>query len=126
MSKQMLLENVRFVVPDKFTFPFTKFSQCPDCCGPGNGIEEKIIPETIWGLRISPACYVHDHSWSLAEPTWEGFHAANSMFLHNLIAIVQAKSKRTFLKHLRLYRCVTYFDAVDSDIGADIFWRLKS
>ena len=126
MSKIILLENVNFIVPDKFTFPFTKFSQCPDCCGPGNGIAEKIIPETMWGLCISPACYVHDHSWSLAKPTWGGFHAANSMFLHNLMAIVQTRSKSTFLKHLRLYRCVTYFDAVDSDIGADIFWRMKS
>jgi hypothetical protein len=59
----------------------------------------------------------------VVEATWAGFHQGNSMFLHNNLAIITARS-RFPLKQLRAYRAVTYFNAVDT-VGAKYFWDDK-
>ena len=93
-------------------------------CGAGRGFGDIIVPDTIWGLNISPACAVHDEMWRIADSTWEAFHASNSIFLRNIISLIQTQSKNSFLKRLRMYRAVTYYNAVDS-IGKNIFCELK-
>ena len=65
----------------------------PPCCGPGHDWLETIIPESILGLKISIACYIHDDDWAIAPPTWDAFHAANSRLLTNLNSIIDTKSK---------------------------------
>lgn len=120
----IMLEGVPLLAPQGVLLPFTKISECPPCCGAGDGIGEKLIPETMWGLPISPACYIHDKEWPLAQPTWEAFHASNSHFLHNLVTLVNYTSQSDILRHIRLYRCVTYYNAVDSQLN-HVFWKLK-
>ncbi len=79
------------------------------------------MPETFWGLRMSAACFVHDYMWVKAERTWEAFHHSNSIFLHNLLAIID--SAGGFVRYFRCYRAVTYYMFVDS--AFKIFWRNK-
>jgi len=96
-------------------------------CGAGNGIGDRLVPETIFWLRVTLACYIHDYMWELSDATWKDFHHSNAVFLSNLITIIlkmSAPNKVNVLKILRMYRAVTFFNAVDT-IGAGIFWESK-
>lgn len=79
-------------------------------CG-REGIENRIVPDTIWGLDISPACRVHDymyiHADSLAEENY-----ADAIFGANLISLIQQKTSFPPLKWLRLRMAYKYIDAV--------------
>ena len=86
-TKLVLIENIEFVVPEDFKVPYRTIAEFHPCCGAGKGFGEWIVPETIWGLRISPCCYIHDKSWELAEPTWADFHQTNAMFLTNMLIV---------------------------------------
>lgn len=116
--------NVKLVAPSIIEFPTSLVTDFPDACGAGSGIGQKIVPDTIWGIPVSPGCFIHDFQWLIAPPTWEAFHASNGMFHRNLNSLIKAQSGNSFMLHLRMYRAVTYFNAVDS-VGADIFWALK-
>lgn len=95
----------------------------PDCCGPGRGIGQLVVPERIWGLRISPACYIHDDDWDTAPPSWDAFRAANSRFLENINNIISYSSSFFILRLLRHSRAATYYTAVS--VAYSIFWKLK-
>jgi len=118
------IDGVQFAVPAACGIPFDHLIDFPDSCGPGRGLGEILIPETVFGLRVSPACWIHDRSWDLAEPTWNAFHQTNNMLERNMRSIILVKSKYAILKYLRLYRPTTYFIAVDT-AGSEHFWRLK-
>ena len=79
-------------------------------CG-REGVENVLVPDTIWGLDISPVCRVHDymyiHADSLAEENY-----ADAIFGANLIGIIQQKTSFPPLKWLRLRRAYKYVDAV--------------
>lgn len=125
MSYSHLIENVPFVFPDEVHKDsiFSKLKDFPDSCGAGKGFGEKIVPETAFGLRISPACWIHDEDWWYAKPTWDAFHATNGRLMLNMSMIIVVKSNR-FMMIPRMYRPSTYFIFV-STIGAKHFWRLK-
>jgi len=95
----------------------------PDCCGAGSGIGEKIIPETIFGIRVSKACHIHDDCFDNGEATWADFHQSNYMFLRNIIAIIVEESHPVFT-WFRLVRAASFFYAVDT-VGAKVYARLK-
>lgn len=125
-TKALSVEGIELVVPRflacwwPWHLPLDDF---PSFCGAGGGLGDAVVPETCYGLPLSPACFVHDISWLVAGPSWAAFHQSNSMFLHNNLAIIQARS-RFPLKQLRAYRAVTYFNAVDT-LGAPFFWEEK-
>lgn len=79
-------------------------------CG-REGIEERLIPDTIWGLDISPVCRVHDWMYADADTTEEENYA-DAIFGANLISLIQQKTKSSILKWLRLRRAYKYVDAV--------------
>ena len=79
-------------------------------CG-REGIEEKIIPDTIWGLDISPVCRVHDWMYADADTTDEENYA-DAIFGANLISLIKQKTKSRVLQWLRLRRAYKYIDAV--------------
>lgn len=123
--------NVKFniIAPDNIEFPsmsiehYSKMTRC----GAGDGWGDKIVPESIWGIVVTLACFVHDFMWEISEATWKDFHHSNSVFMINIISIVQALSynnKWNPLKALRMYRAATYFNAVDS-AGQKVFWKIK-
>lgn len=124
-AEEFILDGVPLLKPVGLIIPYTKIEDFPDCCGAGNGIGTILVPDTMYGLRVSPACYIHDYDFDKMPPTWEAFHIANSRFLHNLISIIQYTSDSNILRHVRLYRCVSYYNAVDS-IGVRIFWGIKN
>lgn len=124
-SRVYHVDGVQLLVPVQLdALPFTRLEDAPDACGAGRGFGEWVVPEKVLGLRISAACWIHDKDWEFAAPTWDDFHAANGRLLHNMAAIIVAKSKSPLLRVLRIYRPATYFLAV-STAGAKIFRRLK-
>ena len=117
-------KSITLIAPKYIDFPSRSVIQFSSFCGAGKGFGDTIVPESIWGLPISPACYIHDKMWAEADATWEAFHAANSIFLRNLIALIDVQSSNRFSAAFRRYRAVTYYNAVDT-FGSKIFWKLK-
>lgn len=97
----------------------------PDCCGAGDGFGERLVPETILGLRVSPCCWIHDRTHQAAQPSWEAFFCSNDLFRENLTATIRYRSNNILLRWLREHRVTDYFLAVDT-VGARIFRRLKA
>lgn len=117
-------KRVVIIAPENIEFPSKYVHDFSSHCGAGKGFGDIIVPETVYGLKISPACFVHDVMWEMAEPTWEAFHSSNAIFLRNIISLIIVQSDSRFLKFLRMYRAVTYYNAVDY-IGQSIFWAEK-
>jgi len=113
---------ITLIGPTGIELPTNTIEDFGAFCGAGKGIGQKLVPETVYMLVISAACFFHDMSWEFSDGSWDDFHQSNSIFLHNLIAIIQKGSKNELLKCLRLYRAVTYYNSVDT-IGAKIYKR---
>lgn len=111
--------NGRFPPP-----PADSFESFPSYCGAGEGIGDLIVPETIIGLNVSPACWIHDYSWNIAEDTPEHFFETNGYFLLNMLSIINRRSSSTLMQIMRGYRAMTYYNAV-STAGIKIFEDLK-
>lgn len=121
-TKITTLGGVNFITSVNFKFPFDAIKDCPPCCGAGIGFGEMIVPETLWGLKISPCCWVHDECWKIAKPTWADFHQTNAMFMTNILAMILKGS--SLLGPLRTYRAATYYNFV-TFAGAPLFWACK-
>jgi hypothetical protein len=109
--------------------PHKTFEEFGAYCGAGKGFFNWIVPEKIFGIIVSPACYIHDVMNAIADPTWEEFHQCSDVFYDNLLSIVRAKQpppKGDRNRFNRYYRIVLYFSAVDSTAGAYIFWKNRS
>lgn len=124
-TRETIFDGIPIVVPvingELLNIPYRGYQDIPGCCGAGRGIGNVIVPERILFLRVSLACLIHDKMWEIADYTWADFHLSNSIFLHNLLSIIKHKSNNTVIEHLRNYRAVTYYNAVDT-IGVKIFW----
>jgi hypothetical protein len=123
-TQTIILEGIEFVARKGFEFPTEFLEDCPDCCGPNSGIWELVVPESIFGLRISPACMVHDDCWKYCEATWSDFHQSNSMFMTNGRSIILAKTKSVYLRRLRIYSLACGFFLLTFG-GAPLFWAYK-
>jgi len=117
-------EEVPQVIPEEVDFPCNQVELFNDYCGAGEGLFNTLVPEKVWGIPISPACFIHDRMWAMADASWCDFHYSNSVFLSNINALISYQSRSKCLKRIRMYRAVTYYNAVDS-IGSEIFWRMK-
>ncbi len=120
--KCTVIDNVPLLHRAGLVLP-AELSAFPDCCGAGNGLGEWVVPERVYGLRISPSCFIHDDDWEEAPPTWDAFRAANSRFLDNLLAQVETQSRFWPVKFLRRHRVMDYYGAVTD--AHRVFWRLK-
>lgn len=103
-----------------FFWPAPTFENFPSCCG--SGLTDYFVPETMWGLVVSPACWVHDRMFERAGKTWEHFFQANEIFEHNLRAIIDQKTTSTVLKRLRHHRASIYTKSVYI-FGAEYFFE---
>jgi hypothetical protein len=90
-------------------------------CGAA-GSKFDFVPDTIFGLPIKHACYIHDHAYSVGQ-TLEDKVRADNQFLCNLIAIINSESV-WFLKWPRRQRALLYFNMV-CDMGYSAFWAGK-
>lgn len=92
-------------------------------CGP-RGIGALLVPDTVWGLSITPACNIHDYMYH-AGWTIEDKKQADRVFLNNMIRIVTGRTRWCFLLRLRLNRVLTYYGAV-KNFGGPFFWAHKN
>lgn len=90
-------------------------------CG-REGVEGRLIPDTIWGLDVSPVCRVHDIMYQQAEErarrhrdqtrltAEESF--ADGVMACNLVQLIQQRTSNRLLRWLRLRRAHKYIDAI--------------
>jgi len=90
-------------------------------CGAKSALVD-FVPDTIWGLDISGACNIHDYCWHIAEPTRGSFHAANLLFLLNMMRLINRQTKWPWMRWLRRKRALRYYQAVE-ELGVTIFFE---
>ena len=90
-----------------------------NCNGCGTaGWKGRLVPDTMWGLRASAVCDIHD--WMYAEGTVAADkEIADIMFLTNLISIINRAAKKGPYRHvhwamipLREWRAFKYYQGV--------------
>ena len=79
-------------------------------CG-REGVENMIVPDTIWGLDISPVCRIHDWMYTDAECA-DDENDADAVFAANMVEFIKQRSANWFMTWIRLRRAYTYVDAV--------------
>ena len=79
-------------------------------CGP-KGVGDKLIPDSVWGLKITDACAIHDWMFTIFNDE-AGFRLANQVFLDNMTRINKEKTKWNWLMKLRSRRILKYYYAV--------------
>lgn len=86
-----------------------------------------IIPDTLWGLRITEAANIHDYQYSIYHLPWsnEERDKADRIFLNNMQRIIEAGTKWGVLKWLRYRRAKTYYNAVHI-FGGPAYWSKKN
>jgi len=123
-TKLITLDGVQLVCRDGYNPPHELLADFDNCCGAGEGLGEKLVPDKIMGVKISAACNIHDDCFEMGDATWADFHQSNSMFIRNIINILRVKSKWRILGFFRVLMAATFFYAVDT-IGAAIYKKLK-
>ena len=108
-------EFLEYLIPDEDDLPLTMW---PTFCGAGDGIGDRIVPDTIDGICVSPVCLDHDCSWAISPNTYAAFQAANNRFFKNLVSFLWSRLDGWQLVRA-LGRCTLYYAAVSSWIG----WR---
>lgn len=101
--------------------PKEKLQICNGCGLKGFGW---IVPDSMYGLDISEACNIHDYMYSVGMDENDRVEA-DRVFRNNLIRIIEAKTRWTWLKFLRKRRAVKYFWAVQN-FGGPAFWNNKN
>ena len=100
-----------------------KRTMCNGCGPKGFGL---VVPDTVYGLRITEACNIHDWMYGYYEPfSDENKKLADRVLYNNIIRIVEAKTKWSWLKWLRRKRAYTYYLSVDK-FGNCTYWSGKN
>jgi len=93
-------------------------------CGPG-GIGDWLVPDTIYGLSIKPACQIHDWYYRFQRgDSEEDRKKADKIFLTNMLQIVNERGN-FLIKKLRRRRAKTYYKAVRW-LGAAAYFSERS
>lgn len=92
-------------------------------CGAGKW-GDYLVPDTIWFLKIKPACTIHDFMYYLGE-TLADKEKADRVFYNNMLRIVEAKTSWGWLKKLRRRRAKIYYSFV-KEFGAPAYWKNKN
>jgi len=101
-------------------------SEWPTFCGAGDGIGDALVPDKIRGVRISPACFIHDIGWATSKETVSSFLAENWYLAWNIRALIVASELAWWKRELAVIRAwAIYFVAV-STIGMFAFDPLKT
>jgi hypothetical protein len=84
----------------------------------------ELIPESLLGLSITPACNIHDWMYYYGE-TYQDKEEADRVFLNNMVRIINNDSDNVFLKKARLAEAKVYYEAV-KNFGGHAFWENKN
>jgi len=92
-------------------------------CGPG-GLGDFLIPDTMYGLSVKPACVIHDwqYHWGV---TLEDKIDADLNLRDNMVRIIKGQGSVGVLENMRLHRAKIYYEAV-KNFGGPAFWHGKS
>jgi hypothetical protein len=101
--------------------PVIKDKLCNGCGAKGFGWA---IPDTIYGLRITEACNIHDYMYNIGK-TDEDKKIADRTFLNNLLRIIETCSHNWIIRWLRGRRANAYYLAVKT-FGGPAFWGDKN
>ena len=93
-------------------------------CGPGRGVLELLVPETIYGVSVSAACSIHDFMYAVGVTDTDKADA-DEVFLNNMIRIIEAHRGLWLFQWLRLRRALIYYEAV-KHFGGPAFWNTKN
>lgn len=113
-------DGVNLIRPEgAFEWPHPTFSGFPACCGPGanGGFLEKVMPESILGLGVGPACWIHDWMQGHGPKTWQAFHHSNAVFLNNLLEINRVRGGWRPVRIMRVPVIVAWYEGVTSTAG---------
>ena len=101
--------------------PVMEIEKATNGCG-REGMENFFVPDTIWGLSITPVCRVHDWMYESASAAAEKHRNqtrltqdeafADGVFACNLVWFIRERSRNWLLCWLRLRRAYKYVDAV--------------
>ena len=80
-------------------------------CGPGN-FGDRLVPDSILGVNIKPACYLHDCRYSEADTPEKKYEGDVELFT-NSAKIIHIESANKFTKWIRMRIVFHYFAAVD-------------
>lgn len=94
-------------------------------CGPGKGIWEKLVPDTICGVDIHPACIIHDYDYVTGK-TGHDKEAADLRFWRNMNILIDADiPKGTRGNAIASDMAQVYYNAVWA-FGKDSFYEGKA
>ena len=86
-------------------------------CGPGKGLGDWLVPDTMYLMSVKVCCIVHDLDWEKATSESD-LERANERFLINLLRLIDCKSS-WILKLPSRRRALKYYEAVQ-DIGTKV------
>ena len=92
-------------------------------CGPG-GFGDILVPDTMYGLSVKPACAIHDWMYAFGETDQDKIDA-DEVFQNNMLRIIDIKSKSRILRFARRFRSLWYFFSVKF-FGGPAFWDGKN
>lgn len=79
-------------------------------CGPGNK-GDYLVPDTIYGLNVKPACVIHDTRYASVSNDNEQYEA-DKEFLYNMFTLIDKQTKWAFLRWARHRRALKMYEAV--------------
>ena len=86
-----VIGGANLVCPNQpwMVFPSDDPNDYDGCCGAGEAGSwtERVVPEHIFGLRVSVACYIHDCWWGKCERTFAEFRQSNGVFRANMMEL---------------------------------------
>lgn len=91
--------------------------------GCGDGWRDKLVPDTMYGLSVKPACEIHDWEYHFGK-TNEDKDRADRRFLNNLLRLIEWRSANVVMRALRNRRALKYYEAV-RQFGGPAFWLGK-
>jgi hypothetical protein len=121
MSKA--LQSILFAPPEFWAL--TPGQRADICNGCGTkGLVGFLVPDTLWGLRITAACDIHDFMYAIGA-TIRDKETADRVFLNNMLRIINEHTHYDWLKRLRAGRAQNYYRAV-VHFGGPAFWAGKN
>jgi hypothetical protein len=117
------MKPVTLYAPEAYWKMLAMGHQIGNGCGT-EGLNGKLVPDTVWGLSITEACNIHDFMYVVGE-TIQDKEEADRVFLNNMLRIIEGRTKWRWLSVLRGRRALTYYQAVHC-FGGPAFWNGKN
>jgi hypothetical protein len=90
-------------------------------CGP-KGMLAKLIPDSVLGVSLKLACYIHDHMYTKCTCKADE-DLADLVFGFNVISLVLKSTENSFLRGLRLMLVSMYIRAVACTNMSNEYWQ---